>query len=379
MSVHHLRVRRISNTWCHAWVEGHRVAFFGDLNTIWANYIAWLNRYTGDLRAQGGIHKAAFTRRLPMNRHETTPPEPNPKAQDHHRPFLAPGWYPDLSNEDYHASFGFSSSQLKTLVEHTPAHLRHSFTAHREATENRVLGTLVHSLVLEPETFANDYILAPQVDKRTRAGREEWAAFEAFALSKGLTVITDTMLNKARAMAASVREHPMASALLKDRVTEGSVYWWYDAMEPEEHEDDRLMLKVRPDALSCGHAVIIDLKTTTDASYSGFIRAIQRYQYHLSAAMYLDGVNQCTPLLAELGGTAPHLAFNQFVFVCVESVEPHLTAVYELSPAYIDLGRTLYRRALRRLHEGLRNDWPGYDDEVRLIEPPAWANRRFIV
>ena len=301
--------------------------------------------------------------------------EPAEQQDDNQRPFFEPGFYPELSNDDYHGSFGFSSSQLKTLVEQTPAHLRRRFTAHREETENMALGTLVHTLVLEPEKFASEYILAPQVNRRTKAGREEWAEFEALAASKGLTPINDKILNKARDMAESVLEHPGASVLLKDILTEWSVYWWYDSMDPDDYEDYRMMLKVRPDALSRGHPVIIDLKTTKDASFSGFIKSIQNFQYHLSAAMYLEGVNQCKPLLSEIG----HFAYNKFVFVCVESFEPYLTAVYKLSPEYIDLGKTLYRRSLRVLQHGMRNDWPGYDEKIRLIEPPGWANRSFIV
>ena len=52
------------------------------------------------------------------------------------RPFIEAGWYRDLSNEAYHGSFGYSSSGLKILIEHTPAHLvypmAHRFGADRQ-------------------------------------------------------------------------------------------------------------------------------------------------------------------------------------------------------------------------------------------------------
>jgi hypothetical protein len=135
------------------------------------------------------------------------------------------------------------------------------------------------------------------------------------------------------------------------------------------------MLKVRPDALSVAHPVIVDLKTTRDASYSGFIKAIQNLHYHLSAAMYLEGVNQCRELLEH----TRHFAYTKFVFVCVENEPPYPTAVYELAPEYIELGKVLYRRAMRTLRDARQNDWPAYPDDIRVIEPPSWASRGFIV
>ncbi|HXK56535.1 MAG TPA: hypothetical protein PLZ16_07810, partial [Gammaproteobacteria bacterium] len=62
------------------------------------------------------------------------------------RPFIEAGWYRDLSNEAYHGSFGYSSSGLKILIEHTPAHLQYSLAHRSEPTANMALGTAVHTL-----------------------------------------------------------------------------------------------------------------------------------------------------------------------------------------------------------------------------------------
>lgn len=292
------------------------------------------------------------------------------------RPFIEPGWYRDLSNDDYHGSFGFSSSQVKTLVEQTPAHLRQNMGASKEETDNMMLGTLVHTLVLEPDSFATEFVLAPEgINKRTKAGREEWQAFEEAAQKGGLHVITKSMLLKAQVMGANVLNHPIAGALLADVIPESSVYWWYNSMDPDDSEDYRMMLKVRPDAISKAHPVVIDLKTTTDGSISGFQRSIARFHYDLSAAMYLEGVNQCKSLLKDIG----YLAYTKFVFICVENFEPFLVSVYELDAEYMEIGKLKYRRALRVLQHGMQNDWPGYPAEVRLIQPPNYAKYAFIV
>lgn len=289
------------------------------------------------------------------------------------RPFIEPGWYKNLSNGEYHGSFGISSSQLKMLAEHTPAHLKHAMAVHREPTPSMMLGTAVHSLVLEPDQFDNDVVVAPVVDKRTKIGKELWAEFEAG--SAGKAIINESQYEQAKAMAESVHSHPIAGALLDDIVVESSVYWWYRSMDPDDPTKYKEMLKVRPDAICRKYPAIIDLKSTADGTYSGFIKSIQNFYYHVSAAMYLEGVNQCKPLLEELR----HFAYTKFIFVCVENTAPYLTSVYELSPEYLDIGKALYRRGLYALRHGRENDWPGFPDEVRIIEPPGWASRSFVV
>lgn len=289
------------------------------------------------------------------------------------RPFIEPGWYKDLGNEEYHGSFGVSSSQLKTLIEQTPAHLLYQMGHPKESTANMALGTAVHSLVLEPGQFDADIAVAPLVNKRTNAGKQEWSDFVASSGDKA--VITEVQYEQAKLMAESVRNHPIAGRLLEDIVPESSVYWWYRSMDADDDTKYKQLLKVRPDALSRAYPVVMDLKTTADGSYSGFVKSIQNFNYHVSAAMYLEGINQCKPLLEEMR----HFAYTKFIFICVENFPPYLTSAYDLSPEYLDIGKTLYRRSLRTLRDGQENDWPGYPDEVRIIEPPGWANRMHIV
>lgn len=289
------------------------------------------------------------------------------------RPFIEPGWYRDLSNEEYHGSYGTSSSQLKTLTEKTPAHLAHGMATPTGPSDAMMLGTAVHTLVLEPGKFENDIAVAPVLNLRTKAGREARDTFELE--NAGKTVITEAQFDQARAMADSVLAHPMAAVLLQDCVVESSIYWWYRSMDPDDDSRYKEMLKVRPDAICRAHPVVIDLKSAIDGSFTGFSKSINNFYYHLSAAMYLEGVNQCKPLLEAMG----HFAYPKFVHIVVENREPYLTSVYELSEQYLEIGKVLYRRNLQVLRHARENDWPGYPEEIRVIEPPGWANRFHVV
>jgi len=289
------------------------------------------------------------------------------------RLLLEPGWYKDLSNKDYHRSGGTSSSALKVLMEQTGAHLQYKRSHPKEPTPSMGLGTAVHCLTLEPENFDRDIAIMPELNGRTNAGKLEKQNF--FAENAGKTIITQEQFDQAEIMVARIHDHPIANILLDDVITESSVYWWYKSMDRDDDTRYREMVKVRPDAISKSHPIVIDLKTVKDGSYSGFIRSIQDYYYHLSAAMYLEGVNQCMPLLEELG----FMAYLKFVFVCVESEPPYEVSCYELSEEYMAIGKQIYRMAMRRLAESRAANWPGFPEEVRIIEPPAYATRGYIV
>ena len=99
--------------------------------------------------------------------------------------------------------------------------------------------------------------------------------------------------------------------------------------------------RCRPDWLQENYAGIpvgiLDVKSTLDASISGFARAIGKYGYDLQAAFYIDGVKAITGL------TLP------FYFLASEKNGPHAVAMYRASDEMVEDGRRKYRAALELL------------------------------
>ena len=257
----------------------------------------------------------------------------------------------DLTNAEYHASPAISKSGLD-LIRRAPALYGYRRENPQEQTPAMRLGSLTHTVVLEPEVFAHSVIVRPEgIDRRTSAGKADWAEFEIQA--EGKEIITNEEGAKLAAIRDAVRSHPAAAKALAGSPTiEQSIFW----------EVDGIACRCRPDAVT-EKGVIVDLKTTRDASPEGFAKSIQAYRYHVQAAFYSDGYRAAS-------GEAP----RGFVFVAVETEAPYLVAVYVASEAMTQRGRVDYQTDLdtfRRCQES--GTWPGYSDAPLTIDLPKWA------
>jgi exodeoxyribonuclease VIII len=108
--------------------------------------------------------------------------------------------------------------------------------------------------------------------------------------------------------------------------------------------------------------IIVDVKTTEDASPEEFSRSLAKWRYHVQAPFYMDGIELAT-------GRRP----KGFVFLVVEKKPPYAVAAYTLDPESIELGRAEYRADLERLAECQRTDqWPGFGGTIQKIGVPHW-------
>jgi PDDEXK-like domain of unknown function (DUF3799) len=249
-----------------------------------------------------------------------------------------------MQNADYHKDPAISASHLHSVAI-SPLHYWRRFRDPNrpvaEPTAAMRLGSLVHCAVLEPDELINRYAIAP--DRRTKEGKAEAAAMVA----SGIEPVSANDLEQAMAMSAVVRSHPTAALLLADGKAEQS--FWFDDF------DTGLRCKCRPDWHN-GHT-LIDLKTTTDASPSGFARAIAVWRYHVQAAHYLAGTFA-----------------QRFVFIAVEKSYPFGIGIYELDAEALERGKELRRHDLQVIADcEATGEWPGYGDSVQPLSLPGWA------
>ena len=87
---------------------------------------------------------------------------------------ICPGIWRDVPSEVYHRGPGISKSGLD-LIDTSGALYWTVKQNPREATEAMALGTILHALVLEPDTFDQRYIAAPKDAPRKPSDRERYA------------------------------------------------------------------------------------------------------------------------------------------------------------------------------------------------------------
>ena len=266
------------------------------------------------------------------------------------------------SNAAYHASAPLSKSRLWEMRK-TPQYFRW-FEEHRAeipVTDAMVMGSAFHKLVLEPDGFAAEFAICPTVDRRTKAGKEAWAAFQTDA--GGKTVLMEWMYAQVSAMAEAVKAHPMAHFLTTDGEVETSIYYKDDLTGIE--------CKVRPDIFKRvgGKRIIVDLKSCVSAATEDFRRQAINMGYDMQAAMYREGVK------AETGEEC------DFVFVAVEKDPPYLINVIQCDELLIKHGYDLYREYLGMYKECSESgNWYGYNGAFGIINNmglPAWLASQY--
>lgn len=262
-----------------------------------------------------------------------------------------------MTNEEYHAHGAVSKSDLD-LINRSPLHYMDSRQNRKEQTEAMLFGSVVHKLVLEPESFAAEYAVAPKFDRRTKAGKQAWQDFSDSIGNE--TVISEELYTEAQAVAGAVLANPIANKLLAGGQAEQS-FFWTDAETGVE-------CKCRPDYLLRERGLVIDLKTTENASPERFAKSAYDYRYHVQAWWYLHGLQQCG------------IDANDFVFVAVEKKPPYAVCVYAADDLMLRLGEMEAMENLRTYAECKQSGiWYGYEKEpeIHSLSLPDWVIRKY--
>jgi exodeoxyribonuclease VIII len=259
------------------------------------------------------------------------------------------GIIPDMSNADYHAAAGISKSGLD-LIAKCPAiyKARYIDGEQQEATAAMRIGAAAHMMVFQPEIYHDHYSVRPDVDGRTKEGKAIITRFVAD--NQGKTILTYDEHAKVLEIEAAVMDTPSAYHLVNGGVAERSYF-----AEHRFNSEETILRKVRPDYEA--NNLLIDLKTTTDASADAFSRTCWNMRYHVQAAYYLDTVEMVT-------GCRP----DGFVFIAVEK-DSGQVAVYVASKSMIEAGRAQYQHDLEtyRRHPGFCR-WPAHGHPVVAVK-----------
>lgn len=261
-----------------------------------------------------------------------------------------------LSANQYFSSAGCSKSMLDDIAGEPwggcPAlfYAKHiAGTVENKDTEATRFGSLVHRVVLEPDSLTDAYHVKPEgMSFSTKEGKA-WKADHS-----DREIINETDWTKAVAIRDAVWSHPDARRLLEGAQTEQCLF---------ANDENGMLRKCRLDALPAKGNALADLKTAGDVGPRAFEKSVWEYRYFVQAAYYCD--------LAGLLG----IEREAFAFIVVQKEPPFLVSVYQMDPEIMEIGRMMYRRELaevqRRTEE---NDWPGYP--TQMVGIPDFARKQ---
>lgn len=239
---------------------------------------------------------------------------------------------------------------------HTAAHARQIMLKPQDDTDYTKIGTTIHTAILEPDQLEERYCVAPKVDKRTKAGKEEWANFVAENPDK--IVLTSQEWEVLDGVRSACQANPDIQELRSTKGRNEASAVWKD-------DETGLWCKARIDRLTTHKSwpTVVDLKSTKDAREWLFGRDCNTYGYNSAAAWYLRGLQAIAPVKA-----------RRHLIVAVEKTPPFASIVYELDEAALTQGERNCTEWLATYAECLKSGkWPGYPSGVQPLSMPRYA------
>lgn len=238
-----------------------------------------------------------------------------------------------IQSSQYDNWEGINASSLKKFIV-SPLHYK-DWLDHKD--EEKVgdafrIGTAVHMAILEPHLLDERYLYAPEVDRRTKTGKDTWNEFLA-------------KLNPKQDNFLYHEEVPMIEGMMK-RV---AINEFWTSLTPYEDTTFReagfeceylgIKIKGRLDFYNHTKNVIVDWKTINETPTKRVAKnEIRSKGYDIQSFLYQKGVEIVT-------GIKP-----KFYFGFIEKKSPYAIAFYELPQWWIDETEQLVATELVRMH-----------------------------
>lgn len=235
------------------------------------------------------------------------------------------GFVDGLSLGQYHAHPAISNSEL-SLFARDPNLLcwKNACPVDDEKLKTFDFGKAVHAICLEPDLLKSDFVMMPEINGRTNAGKEEKAEF--IEANKDKSILTFDEHKKLNLIYESIMAHPAARKIIEsDGTVEGSFFF----KDPDTGVDCR----VRPDKIIDGY--VADIKTTPDLGKFKF--SVDDYRYYVQDPFYRDGLFHC-------GIETEHMKF--LAIQKTIEIGRYPCMVVTLPDEVVEYGREIYKRDL---------------------------------
>lgn len=266
-------------------------------------------------------------------------------------PIAGNGLY-TIPEEVYRPYPALNHSNLKNLFPpKTPLDFKFHLERPGKRSESMDFGSAVHLAVFESSRIEELICVAPDCDRRTAKGKEQYAEFKE--LAKGKFILSQDELDSVFWIVDAVNRNPLIQSILSDSplFETAGIFSWGD-----------VECKLKVDALIPNQRLIIDLKTTQAAHERAFAHSVHEYNYHTQAEFYMTGLEFLTGDVWE-----------DFLWIAVESKAPHHIYLYEPEKLWLVTARDMIANAIE-LYKDCESTgiWPGVDPIKRVLSAPNW-------
>ncbi len=257
----------------------------------------------------------------------------------------------NLPAEDYHRDIAVQSCSLLKPLLVSPAHYKAQFFEASTTSKAKDFGTLIHTLVLEPQTFASRYAVYEGV----KDGRDP--EFKAFVKAHpGQAVIEDVSLQSAKRMTEKLLERRFRGRPFADYLAEGEKEATIYYTDPTTG----VRCRVRIDMLH--PEFVFDLKTALSVIQGEWLRQALNLNYDLQSYMY--SLAEC--LYSGRDKPLP------FVFIVGENSAPYSASAFTAGDTFIAKGGKKYQEVIAAYAACSKQDyWPDLGEEA-VLELDHW-------
>lgn len=272
--------------------------------------------------------------------------------------------------------FALSKSMLSDLLD-CPKKFMHNYVlvpefVEEEKEDHLNIGSAVHTLALEQDTFNERFFVIPEGVKRDK----RTSVFQrCISDANGRTMLTFKDYNDILGMASALAADPVARALFDGPgYIESSIFFTCPYTG--------LRKRVRPDWMRKDGKLGVNIKTSKSSKPDLFFKSAAEYSYDIGAAMELEAMD-------ELFGPDPE---RNYVLLVIESESPYIISAFDVKRpmslndeddntaiSYADGGKARMIKALHLFQECTESgNWPGYVSGVQPMRYPGWMMKRVL-
>lgn len=229
----------------------------------------------------------------------------------------------------------------------------------KEQTPAMKFGSWLHDHILGTSEY--DFVVVPDgIDRRTKEGKAFFAELEASKKAP----IKQEEFDVLESMKESIHAHAVSKEIYTQSAIIEQVYQW---------EENGTLMRMKPDIeiAPCEkypNGLIVDLKTTTDATAHGFGSAAYNLGYHIQAAHYSAG----------FAHKYNKSELPEFYFLAIEKSSPYVCQYFKADEQMINYGLDVRSELIAKIKAAsISGIYEGYNDVgVTLLELPVWVKRQ---